>query len=122
MNTHLKWAHLVGAAMLGLCVPAMVVSASAQPPVRFAIDSVSNHVRTHPKPKKATAAPAAALVSSAAKASKATREVPAIVTLPTPASQARVAPTTTRRVAPLPTDSTPAVRRAAAVAKRKPPR
>ena len=116
MKTRVEMARLFGSALVGLCLQPVIVAVSAQQTVQMSVDSVSAHLRTHPKAKKAPVAPLAAKTSSAASAAKAKRAVPSIIMTSTPVAE----PTAKRTDAALLVDSTPAVRRAAKVAKSKP--
>jgi hypothetical protein len=118
MNTRARITRLFSAAIVGFCLQPLMVAASAQPSTRISIDSVSKHLRSHPKPKKSAGSPVAA--AKAAPAVKGKREVPAIIG-PAVAPVA-AQPAATRTTVLVAKDSTPRVRRAPKVAKSKPPR
>ncbi|MBC8087949.1 MAG: hypothetical protein H7Z40_11845 [Phycisphaerae bacterium] len=103
-------------AVAGLCLQPVAVA--AQPTARVAVDSVNQHVRSHPKAKKAPVTSAAARTSAAAPQVKAKREVPSIITMP--AAQPKATSSAKRAAPSVTADSTPAVRRAPT--KAKPPR
>lgn len=119
MNYQTKFRRVVAAAVFGLCAQPLLVSAQAQQAKTFAVDSVSKHVKSNPKPKKTTGIPTAAIKSPTAKAK---RESPSTIILPgaQPAAQKQATvPATARKVAG--SDSVPPVQRSPRVAK-KPPR
>lgn len=118
MITRAKIVRLVSLAVIGLCMP--TISASAQQSTKFAVDSVSRHLKSHPKPKKEAVTPLAANRASATTKSKAKREVPPIILPATQPAAAR--PAAKGTTAAVTSDSVPAVRRAAAVSKKKPSR
>lgn len=117
MKTRMKFASWFGVALAGLCVQPVAVAVSAQQTLPISVDSVSNHVRTHPKSQKAPVN--AAVARTSAKPAKAKREVPSIIMMP--AAQSKVTQSNAKYAAPAASaDSTPAVRRAPT--KAKPPR
>ena len=120
----MKISNVVTAALFTLAISAVATSVNAQPPKPAIVDSVNKQLRQGAKPAKvanttsAVRFKAAASKSTAGSASKSARVVPVpVFTSPS----GPVSPSVARSVTDSATKTSPPVRRAAKMAKVKPP-